>query len=123
MEFDFELFQGISIQLDESGTPDQRAAQLASLPAVKSIWPVRLWDRPEPDVRRHGNSTHAAAAVQGALRKRQNTNSTLGNGPHVMTQVDRLHAKGITGKGVKIAVIDSGVSRHLVPDVSVVDGS
>ncbi|CCE32600.1 probable subtilisin-like serine protease [Claviceps purpurea 20.1] len=28
---------------------------------------------------------------------------------HLMTQVDRLRAKGITGKGVKIAVIDSGI--------------
>lgn len=116
MEFDFELFQGISIQLNESSTPEQKAAQLASLPAVKNMWPVRLWDRPELDVRRHGNSTRS---VQGTLRKRQNTNSTLGNGPHVMTQVDRLHAKGITGKGVKIAVIDTGVSRQLAPGISV----
>lgn len=30
--------------------------------------------------------------------------------PHVMVQADKLHAKGITGKGIKIAVIDTGVS-------------
>ncbi|KAG6089177.1 hypothetical protein E4U30_008419 [Claviceps sp. LM220 group G6] len=29
--------------------------------------------------------------------------------PHIMTQVDKLRAKGITGKGVKIAVIDTGI--------------
>ncbi|GJN68090.1 hypothetical protein PLICBS_002133 [Purpureocillium lilacinum] len=29
--------------------------------------------------------------------------------PHVMTQVDKLHAKGITGKGVKVAILDTGV--------------
>jgi subtilisin family serine protease len=73
-------------------------------------------------VHRRGNSTDAAVDVQGTLRKRQCTNSTIGNGPHVMTQVDRLHAKGITGKGVKIAVIDSGVSRRLAPDISMVGG-
>lgn len=122
MEFDFELFQGISIQLHESDTPEQRAAELASLPAVKNIWPVRLWDRPELNTLPHGNSTSpAAATVQGTLHKRQCSNSTLGNGPHVMTQVDRLHAKGITGKGVKIAVIDTGVSRHLDQDIILVD--
>lgn len=108
--------------MDESDTPEQRAAQLASLPAVKNIWPVRLWDRPEFDVRRHDNSTDTAADVQGTLRKRHCANSTLGNGPHVMTQVDRLHAKGITGKGVKIAVIDSGVSGHLASDTNIIDG-
>jgi subtilisin family serine protease len=27
-----------------------------------------------------------------------------------MTQIDKLRANGITGKGAKIAVIDSGVS-------------
>ncbi|KAG8169109.1 hypothetical protein KVR01_001858 [Diaporthe batatas] len=29
--------------------------------------------------------------------------------PHAMTGVDRLHAEGITGEGVKIAIIDSGI--------------
>jgi subtilisin family serine protease len=30
-----------------------------------------------------------------------------------MTQVDKLHAKGITGKGIKVAIIDTGVDyRH-----------
>ncbi|KAG5938400.1 hypothetical protein E4U59_003799 [Claviceps monticola] len=29
--------------------------------------------------------------------------------PHVMTQVDKLRAKGITGKGIKVAVVDTGI--------------
>jgi hypothetical protein len=28
-----------------------------------------------------------------------------------MTQVDRVHAEGITGAGIRIAVVDSGVSN------------
>lgn len=36
--------------------------------------------------------------------------------PHVMTQVDMLRADGITGKGVKIAVIDTGVSLALTDE-------
>ncbi|EEB90703.1 hypothetical protein MPER_11053 [Moniliophthora perniciosa FA553] len=28
---------------------------------------------------------------------------------HVMTGVDKLHAQGITGEGIKIGVIDTGV--------------
>lgn len=35
------------------------------------------------------------------------------NSPHKMTEVDRLHALGIKGKGVKIAIMDTGVDyRH-----------
>lgn len=113
MEFNYELFQGISIQLNESDSAEERASQLASLPAVKKIWPVRLFDRPglgEGVVRR--NSTDDPAVLQNALHKRQsNGTCLLGNAPHVMTQVDRLHEEGITGKGIKIAVIDTGVSE------------
>lgn len=29
--------------------------------------------------------------------------------PHVMTQVDRLHREGYTGKGIKIAILDTGI--------------
>lgn len=36
--------------------------------------------------------------------------------PHVMTQVDLLRADGITGKGVKIAVVDTGVSPALIDE-------
>ncbi|KZZ98766.1 subtilisin-like serine protease PR1C [Moelleriella libera RCEF 2490] len=35
--------------------------------------------------------------------------------PHRMTQVDQLHAKGITGSGLKVAVIDTGIDfKHPV---------
>lgn len=33
--------------------------------------------------------------------------------PHVMSGIDKLQAQGYTGKGVKIAVIDSGVDYNL----------
>ena len=29
--------------------------------------------------------------------------------PHILAEIDKVHAKGITGKGVKVAIIDSGV--------------
>lgn len=35
------------------------------------------------------------------------------NNPHIMAKVDKAHDLGIKGKGVKIAVIDTGVDfRH-----------
>lgn len=52
-----------------------------------------------------GNPTRSSDA----LEKRAN-NSITTYSTHIMTQVDKLRAKGITGKGARIAVIDSGVS-------------
>ncbi|KAG6090710.1 hypothetical protein E4U15_000063 [Claviceps sp. LM218 group G6] len=48
--------------------------------------------------------SHGSEAV-----KRNNSLSRENFAPHIMTQVDRLHAKGITGKGVKVAIIDGDV--------------
>lgn len=33
----------------------------------------------------------------------------LNYAPHVLTQVDRLNAKGYKGQGLKIAVVDTGI--------------
>ncbi|KAI9149896.1 Minor extracellular protease vpr [Paramyrothecium foliicola] len=113
MEFDFQLFKGVSIQLNSSDSVEQRAAELASLPAVKNIWPVRVFDRPAP-VKGFpiANSTNGSVVPGGLLHERQANGTSPGNAPHVMTQVDRLHAKGITGKGITIAIIDTGVDYH-----------
>ena len=34
--------------------------------------------------------------------------------PHLMTQVNKFRDAGITGKGIKVAVIDTGVSCSLI---------
>ncbi|KAH7317526.1 peptidase S8/S53 domain-containing protein [Rhizoctonia solani] len=54
---------------------------LAQATGVQSITPVRLHSSPRPD----------------------------GYSPHVMTGVDKLHAGGYFGKGIKIGIIDSGI--------------
>ncbi|UKZ77555.1 hypothetical protein TrVFT333_005278 [Trichoderma virens FT-333] len=36
-------------------------------------------------------------------------NDTGSYAPHVLTQVDKLHAEGYTGKGIRIGIVDSGV--------------
>jgi hypothetical protein len=55
------------------------------------------------------NARRAARAADNMMTRRQNSSSSDGYATHVMTQVDRVHAKGITGAGIRIAVIDSGV--------------
>lgn len=75
-------------------------ADLASLhkaPGVAHVYPIQALDPPS-----YRASDASTDAVKAACK-------SDGYAPHVMTQVDRLHKKGVYGKGIKIAVLDTGV--------------
>jgi hypothetical protein len=99
-----DIFKGASYQFNSTALGTAPCVMLNSLPSVKSAWPIEVispptntlhWTGPLPD-----NSEH--------VLKRSITNATKNN-PHIMTQVDRLHAEGITGKGIKVAIVDTAV--------------
>lgn len=108
LEFDHEFFKGISVQLNNNNTglEDETLAQrIASTPRIKNAWPVFEYSRPRTkfeNVRPNPKTSRVSKRSFGA------TNGTE-FGPHAMMQVGKMHAKGHKGKGVKIAVIDSGV--------------
>ncbi|KNG51237.1 subtilisin-like serine protease PR1C [Stemphylium lycopersici] len=107
MDLNYKLFKGISFQVQNASDADATAVKIAKMDMVKQIWPVLTQSRPRNEVVWKGHDRNLG---QAALQKRQgggNNNDTYST--HVMTQVDRLRAQGITGKGTKIAVIDSGV--------------
>lgn len=95
----------MSVQLHDVDNAEARARDIASTSAVKAAWPVEVMYLPSDERVWAGDPS----------RKTGNRLGTRGNdtdapySPHVMVQVDKLKAEGITGKGVKIAVIDSGV--------------
>ncbi|KAI1413582.1 subtilisin-like protein [Hypoxylon sp. FL1857] len=104
MNLDYKLFKGVSIQFHDLTTAGEEATKLNSLASVKQVWPNRVYSLPNDEVIWTGRS--------GGKGYLQNVKRQLGNdtfNPHVMTQVDKLRANGITGKGVKIGIIDSGV--------------
>jgi subtilisin family serine protease len=103
MDLDFQLFKGASIQFKDVANAAERAGQVAALPAVKNLWPVHMYSTPEHTV--HSVGAPGAAAYQ---KRADAANDTFT--PHVMTQVNKLRAEGINGKGIKIAVVDTGVS-------------
>ncbi|KAI0455462.1 peptidase S8/S53 domain-containing protein [Xylaria acuta] len=105
MNFDSSIFKGVSIQFHDTATAEQEAAALADLASVRRVWPNRIYDLPKDKVVWTGKSKDASVA--NALVKRQSSNDTFS--PHLMTQVDKLRAKGIIGKGIKIGVIDTGI--------------
>lgn len=104
MNLDYKLFRGASIQFHDLATAEEEAIKLDSLPSVKQVWPNRVYSLPKDEVIWTGRS--------GGENYIKNVKRQLGNDtftPHVMTQVDKLRAQGVTGKGVKIGIIDSGV--------------
>ena len=112
MDLDYELFRGVSIQLNDVNTAEEKAAKLAALPAVKDIWPIRIIPRPNPTTQ--WVATDGVSALSKLNQGSGSLNSRGAPGEaisiHKMCQIDKLREKGITGRGVKIAVVDTGVS-------------
>lgn len=107
LKLDYKLFKGVSVQLKDVEKAEIKAAKIAKLPVVRNMWPVEVYSIPD--------TTFKSVGVPGGkaevLQKRDNDTADTFS-PHVMTQVDKLRAKGITGKGIKVAVIDTGVSAQ-----------
>lgn len=103
--FEYPFFNGVSIQLENNGTkPEEIAMRAASAPRIKNMWPVYEYPRPEFNV------DIMDVDPKSPMSKRDNKDKPFA--PHVMMQVDKMRAKGHTGKGIKIAVIDSGVDYN-----------
>ncbi|KAH6603776.1 peptidase, partial [Trichoderma cornu-damae] len=100
-----DYFFGVSVAFDE----EVDLATLRKTAGVKNAWKVAILPRPEPFGLRGAPS--AAANSQGELPNLRGTANV--NQPLVMGNVQKLHDQGIKGKGVQIAIIDSGVDyRH-----------
>ncbi|KAG6153767.1 hypothetical protein E4U37_002653 [Claviceps purpurea] len=105
MTLDYKLFRGLSFQFHDLEASERRSKQVAALPAVKKMWPVRLVSKQAVEGAQVVDTPlddDKVVTQAGRLHKDKFA-------PHIMTQVDKLRAKGITGKGVKMAVIDTGI--------------
>jgi len=110
VDLNYKLFKGASIQLNDLKGVDTKVANIAKMPAVKKMWPVKLYSVPEHTVHWVGNPRDDAGH-----EKRQAPDTGKDEfTPHLMTQVNMLRDKGILGKGIKIAIVDTGV-RTLSP--------
>ncbi|KAH7317027.1 peptidase S8/S53 domain-containing protein [Stachybotrys elegans] len=99
------LFRGMSFRVDNTQELNETERSILSLSNVKKLWPVQITPRPNDQVIWVADSQTVPLDLS---RKRQAPVENAFS-PHVMTQVDRLRAEGYTGKGIKIAVIDTGV--------------
>jgi len=104
MNLDFRLFKGASIKFSDPATSADKANDLSKMAGIKKVYNLQTYPMPKPDILWTGNSAQKLADLK--KRADADTFST-----HKMTQVDKLRAEGITGKGIKIAVVDTGVSN------------
>ncbi|KAK7408332.1 hypothetical protein QQX98_009480 [Neonectria punicea] len=106
MDFDYKLFKGASIQFNDLEHAEELAAKMLDLPVVKGMWPVKVYSIPKPRVDWQGTPGQEYASMKKRSAYDQVKDAFS---PHVMTQVDKLREEGYTGKGIKLAVIDSGI--------------
>ncbi|KAK3372245.1 peptidase S8/S53 domain-containing protein [Podospora didyma] len=113
---EFKLFMGCSFELGAGGDP----AVISSMPMIKNLWPITSHKTMDIEEVHSGgdNSTNKTTFKSRMMKrtKRQAAAAPAGNDTmttHIMTQVDKLHAEGFTGKGVRVAVLDTGIDyRH-----------
>ncbi|KAG7104758.1 Minor extracellular protease vpr like protein [Verticillium longisporum] len=89
-------------------TAEEKATELGKMAGVRSIRTLKEYHRPDDKVMWTGNSGRAYQKS----RKRDSQDGGRDHDaftPHLMTQVDMHREAGYTGKGFKIAVIDTGI--------------
>lgn len=95
------IFNGASFSL-KSEDDGKTLEFLKSLPEVKNAWPVTFIDLMTENLplveTDNGPAPHLSKSLAGDLRW----------SPHALTGVDKLHDRGLSGKGVTVGVIDTG---------------
>ncbi|SPO05498.1 related to subtilisin-like serine protease [Cephalotrichum gorgonifer] len=108
----YTLFKGASFELGAaSGATESLPNRIAKLPMVRKIWPVQTGRVPEDETLWAGSIDTMGHTIQRrqVFQGEEGEEPATGFSPHIMTQVDKLKAEGITGKGIKIGIVDTGV--------------
>lgn len=114
---DQDLFVGASF---DAASPDFHSdtdilTHLRALPDVKTAWPVRrvtthtaALNPPNQIPYDTSGSRNSAAFAGSNTASQDNINLFPQWSPHALTGVDKLHARGLSGKNVTIGIVDSG---------------
>lgn len=108
-----EHFFGVSVAFDQSVD----LATLRKTAGVKNAWSVTVVPRPAPYQQLTSPPTSKDRQDSSTSRDGQDSlpnyrGSERVNEPLAMAGVDKLHKEGIKGKGVQIAIIDTGVDYN-----------
>ncbi|KAH9218561.1 subtilase [Leptodontidium sp. 2 PMI_412] len=103
LNFKSTVFRGVSFNIQSSNnTAQETEAKIAALTQVKQLWPIELVRLQDANITWTGKD-------KSLPERRRQANQWSTYPPHVMTQVDRLHAEGFTGKGLRIGILDTGI--------------
>lgn len=113
--FTSPFFRGASIEMTDVETSDQTIEEIRQMPNMR-VYPVTLVPAPDDQV----VWTASGAKQSALLQKRQDEGEEAEEeaeekdefSTHLQTQVDRLRAEGLTGKGIRVAVIDTGIDYN-----------
>ncbi|POS70050.1 peptidase [Diaporthe helianthi] len=107
--FTSELFHGASFEIVDK--TNETLVGLEALPEVVRVWPVELITVPKPPPGQEDGEGGEGGEQEVSLNKRQIAASPFVETyyPHLMTRVEDVHAQGINGSGVVVAIVDSGV--------------
>ena len=110
LKMDYKLFKGVSIEMKDLKTENQTLETLRNMPGV-NVMPYIVYPRPSDRIDWLPAMGDRAAFSNGDLPsiERRDDGDPDTFSTHVLTQVNRLRAEGITGKGVTIGVVDTGV--------------
>lgn len=110
--FESDIFYGFTARLKKS-TAGARA-RVENMQGVKNVWPVEVLSVGEEAGE---TSKQPDAQPEAQPRRRRGLGrrdgDVAGRWHHALTQVDKLHAEGFLGNGIKIAVVDTGVGCSL----------
>jgi subtilisin family serine protease len=118
--FRYSVFNGVSLQIHEQDLSEAvetcliLEAKMAQTSLVKNFWPVEIIYQSETSDMQNATAQGLQRHTATRLWDRQVADDTpvggtTDNPPHGMTHVDQLHAKGFSGKGIKIGIVDSGI--------------
>lgn len=101
-ELNYTLYKGVSFRFNNLTNVTAQAAEVASMAGVKSMHPIGIHQMPQQEV------PTAQSEGSGLLAKRGDSDADTWP-THITTQVNKLRDAGITGKGIRIGVLDVGV--------------
>ncbi|KAI1933480.1 hypothetical protein LOZ66_006381 [Ophidiomyces ophidiicola] len=100
-EYSSSIYRGLSFVLDDKNNAEAAVAKISALPAVKNISPVHVYTATASKLEPRPFIPHS--------RSKRSSEQYVEEPWHKITGVDRLRKQGYTGKGIKVAVMDSGI--------------